>query len=61
MEAMKDVMEYVMSVADTVAEVHLTAKTAAVTAKVRSVYSESQERKEHEQRLEVGLAGVSEV
>ena len=61
MEAMKDVMEYVMTVADTVAEVHLSAKTAAVTAKVRSVYSESQERKEHELRLEVGLVSECEV
>lgn len=55
MDSMKDVMEYVMSIADTVAQVHLTAKAAAATAKARSAYTESLLRKEHEQRQEVDI------
>lgn len=48
-------MAFVMTIPDLVADLHLSAKAAAATAKVRAVYSESMERKEHEQRQEVGM------
>lgn len=61
MDSLKDVMEYIMSVADAVAQVHLTAKAAAATAKARSAYTESLLRKEHEQRQEVGAWNMDDL
>ena len=55
MEAISDIMTYVMTIVDTVAQVHLSSKALAATTKVRSQYTEEQARKEHELRQEVSM------
>lgn len=55
MEAISDIMTYVMTIVDTVAQVHLSSKALAATTKVRSQYTEEQARKEHELRQEVSV------
>lgn len=55
MDAISDVMNYIMSIVDTVAQIHLSSKALAATTKVRSQYTEEQARKEHELRQEVSV------
>lgn len=56
MENMKEVMQMIFDVIDAVAAVHLSAKAAAVSSKVRAEMNENKLRQEHKERQEVGLS-----
>lgn len=56
MDSMSNVMEMIFDVIDAVAQVRLSAKAAATTAKVRQTMQEAQQRLDHEKRQEVGVA-----
>ena len=53
MDSMAEVMHMLFDIVDAVAQVKLSPKAAAATAKARSVMRENQLRQEHEQRQEV--------
>ena len=55
MDSMSNVMEMIFDVIDAVAQVRLSPKAAAATAKVRQTMQEAQQRLEHEKRQEVGM------
>ena len=54
MDSMSNVMDMIFDVIDAVAQVRLSPKAAATTAKVRQTMQEAQQRLEHEKRQEVG-------
>lgn len=53
MDSMIEVMNMIFDIVDAVAQVKLSPKAAAATAKARSVMRENLLRQEHEQRQEV--------
>lgn len=56
MDSMSNVMDMIFDVIDAVAQVRLSPKAAATTAKVRQAMQEAQQRIDHEKRQEVGMA-----
>lgn len=54
MDSMSNVMDMIFDVIDAVAQVRLSPKAAATTAKVRQAMQEAQQRLDHEKRQEVG-------
>ena len=60
MDSMSNVMDMIFDVIDAVAQVRLSPKAAATTAKVRQAMQEAQQRLDHEKRQEVGMAAVQD-
>ena len=55
MESMEEVVKMIIDLIDAVADVHLSPKAAAVSAKVRAEMNENKLREEHKERQEVGV------
>ena len=56
MDSMSNVMDMIFDVIDAVAQVRLSPKAAATTAKVRQAMQEPHQRLAHEKPQEVGMA-----